>query len=66
MVKLDKIYTRAGDGGQTRLATGELVNKWSTRIEANGAVDETNCLIGAARLRSRRRYFYARKRSAEI
>ncbi len=50
MVKLDKIYTRAGDGGQTRLATGELVDKWSTRIEANGAVDETNCMVGIARL----------------
>ncbi|HWA21474.1 MAG TPA: cob(I)yrinic acid a,c-diamide adenosyltransferase [Caulobacterales bacterium] len=50
MVKLDKIYTRAGDGGKTRLATGELVDKWSTRIEANGAVDETNCMVGAARL----------------
>jgi cob(I)alamin adenosyltransferase len=50
MVKLDKIYTRAGDGGKTRLATGELVDKWSTRIEANGAVDETNCTIGVARL----------------
>jgi cob(I)alamin adenosyltransferase len=50
MVKLDKIYTRAGDDGKTRLATGELVDKWSTRIEANGAVDETNCAVGLARL----------------
>lgn len=50
MVKLDKIYTRAGDGGKTRLATGELVDKWSTRIEANGAIDETNCVVGVARL----------------
>lgn len=50
MVKLDKIYTKAGDGGRTRLATGEMVDKWSTRIAANGAIDETNCLIGVARL----------------
>lgn len=50
MVKLDKIYTRAGDGGRTRLATGEMVEKWSTRVEAYGAVDETNCMVGVARL----------------
>jgi cob(I)alamin adenosyltransferase len=50
MVKLDKIYTRAGDGGQTRLATGEPVEKWSLRVEAYGAVDETNSMVGVARL----------------
>lgn len=50
MVKLDKIYTRAGDGGRTRLATGEEVAKWSRRVEANGAVDETNAAVGVARL----------------
>jgi cob(I)alamin adenosyltransferase len=50
MVKLDKIYTRAGDSGRTRLATGEPVDKWSLRVEAYGAVDETNCFVGAARL----------------
>ena len=50
MVKLDKIYTRAGDGGMTRLATGEPVEKWSLRVEAYGAVDETNSALGVARL----------------
>lgn len=50
MVKLDKIYTRAGDGGRTRLATGEDVEKWCPRVEAYGAVDETNAAIGVARL----------------
>ena len=50
MVKLDKIYTRAGDGGRTRLATGEEVAKWSLRVEAYGAVDETNSAVGVARL----------------
>ena len=49
MVQLDKIYTRAGDGGQTRLATGEPVDKWSLRVEAYGAVDETNSFLGVAR-----------------
>ena len=50
MVRLDKIYTRAGDGGLTRLATGEEVPKWSLRVEAYGAVDETNSALGVARL----------------
>lgn len=50
MVKLDKIVTKAGDGGQTRLATGEQVSKASARVEAYGAVDEANSAIGVARL----------------
>ena len=53
MVKLDKIYTRAGDAGRTRLATGEEVPKWSLRVEAYGAVDETNSAVGVARLHAR-------------
>lgn len=50
MVKLDKIVTKAGDGGQTRLATGEPVSKASARVEAYGAVDELNSAVGVARL----------------
>jgi len=50
MVRLDKIYTRAGDGGRTRLATGEEVAKWDLRVEAYGAVDETNSALGVSRL----------------
>ncbi len=50
MVRLDKIVTKAGDGGKTRLATGEPVSKASPRVDAYGAVDETNCAIGVARL----------------
>ena len=50
MVRLDKIVTKAGDGGKTRLATGEPVSKASARVEAYGAVDETNSAIGLARL----------------
>lgn len=50
MVVLNKIYTRTGDGGATRLATGEQVSKASLRVEAYGAVDEANACIGMARL----------------
>ncbi|MCL4155437.1 UNVERIFIED_CONTAM: hypothetical protein GTU68_020863 [Idotea baltica] len=50
MVKLDKIYTRAGDGGTTRLSTGEKVNKWHPRVAAYGTVDEVNAALGVAAL----------------
>jgi cob(I)alamin adenosyltransferase len=50
MVVLSRIYTRAGDGGQTRLAGGESLSKDAPRIRAIGAVDETNAAIGLARL----------------
>jgi cob(I)alamin adenosyltransferase len=52
MVRLDKIYTRAGDGGRTRLATGEEVAKDDARVEAYGAVDEANSALGVARLQT--------------
>lgn len=50
MVRLDKIVTKAGDAGETRLATGAPVSKASARVEAYGAVDEANSAIGVARL----------------
>ena len=50
MVTLNKIYTRTGDKGSTRLATGVTVSKASLRVETYGAVDETNACIGLARL----------------
>lgn len=48
MVRIDKIVTKAGDNGTTRLATGEEVSKASARIEAIGAVDEVNSALGVA------------------
>ena len=50
MVKLDKIYTRTGDSGKTRLSTGEPVDKWHPRVTAYGTVDETNAALGVAAL----------------
>jgi cob(I)alamin adenosyltransferase len=50
VVTLNRIYTRTGDRGRTRLATGEPVSKTSLRVEAYGAVDETNATVGLARL----------------
>ena len=49
MVRLDKIYTRAGDTGSTSLATGEPIAKWHPRVAAYGTVDElTPPLVVAA------------------
>jgi cob(I)alamin adenosyltransferase len=53
MVTLNKIYTRTGDKGRTRLSTGETVSKDSQRVAAYGAVDETNACIGLVRLHTK-------------
>jgi cob(I)alamin adenosyltransferase len=47
-VRIDRIYTRAGDGGQTSLGDGERVSKNDLRIWAYGTVDETGAAIGVA------------------
>jgi cob(I)alamin adenosyltransferase len=50
MVVLNKIYTRTGDDGTTALGTGERRKKYDLRIAAYGTLDETNAVIGIARL----------------
>jgi cob(I)alamin adenosyltransferase len=50
MVVLNRIYTRKGDDGTTSLVTGERLPKSHLRIEAYGTVDETNSVVGMARL----------------
>jgi cob(I)alamin adenosyltransferase len=50
MVLLNRIYTRTGDGGSTRLASGAPVSKAGARVSAYGDVDETNAVIGLARI----------------
>ena len=50
MVRLTKIYTRGGDGGQTSLGDGARVAKHDLRVAAYGTVDEANAAIGIARL----------------
>lgn len=52
MVVLNRIYTRTGDAGSTRLASGAPVSKSDLRVEAYGGVDELNAVIGVARLHS--------------
>ena len=50
MVKLNKIYTRTGDAGETSLVNGMRVSKHARRPSAFGEVDEANSVIGLARL----------------
>jgi len=49
MVHLNKIYTKAGDGGETSLSDGTRVAKHDRRVASYGAVDETNAAVGLAR-----------------
>jgi len=48
-VVLGKIYTRAGDKGETSLVGGQRVLKNEARIECYGTVDELNAFAGLAR-----------------
>lgn len=50
VVRLDRIYTRGGDLGQTSLGDGKRVSKHDARVAAYGSVDELNAALGVARL----------------
>src|SRR5579864_9318203 len=47
-IALNRIYTKAGDHGETHLAGGQRVPKDSLRIECYGTVDELNAFVGMA------------------
>lgn len=46
MVYLSRIYTKTGDDGETALGDGRRVGKDDPRVEAYGAVDELNAILG--------------------
>lgn len=48
MVKLDRIYTKGGDGGETSLGDGSRRAKDDIRVTAYGEVDELNAALGLA------------------
>ncbi len=48
MVRLNRIYTRAGDAGDTGLVDGSRVAKDDARLAAMGDVDELNATLGLA------------------
>jgi cob(I)alamin adenosyltransferase len=47
-ILINRVYTKRGDGGETRLVGGHLVSKDSLRVQANGTVDELNAFVGLA------------------
>jgi cob(I)alamin adenosyltransferase len=45
-MRIDRVYTRGGDQGETSLIGGERVSKASLRLDCYGTVDETNATLG--------------------
>jgi cob(I)alamin adenosyltransferase len=52
-VRLTRIYTRGGDGGETSLGDGSRVSKLDPLVRAYGEVDELNSLLGWAQVEVR-------------
>jgi len=48
-IRITRVYTRTGDDGMTALVGGKRVPKDAARIEAYGAIDELNAVVGLAR-----------------
>jgi cob(I)alamin adenosyltransferase len=49
-MRLDRIYTRGGDQGETSLGDGTRIAKHHIRVRAYGGLDEANAAIGVALL----------------
>jgi cob(I)alamin adenosyltransferase len=49
-IRITRVYTRGGDEGSTALVGGKRVPKDDRRIEAYGAIDELNSILGLARV----------------
>src|SRR5512142_1649742 len=45
-MRIDRVYTRGGDQGETSLIGGDRVSKASPRLECYGTVDELNAVLG--------------------
>jgi cob(I)alamin adenosyltransferase len=52
-MKIDRVYTRGGDLGETSLIGGDRVSKASLRIDCYGTVDELNAILGLVRAANR-------------
>ncbi len=49
-IRIDRVVTRGGDGGETSLGDGRRVPKDAARVDAYGTVDEANATVGLLRL----------------
>jgi len=52
-IRINRVYTRGGDKGETSLVGGQRVPKDSVRIESYGTVDELNAVLGLSRAANR-------------
>ena len=48
-MRIDRVYTRGGDKGETSLIGGERVSKADARLDCYGTVDELNATLGLVR-----------------
>ena len=48
-MRIDRVYTRGGDSGETSLIGGDRVSKGALRLECYGTVDEVNATLGLVR-----------------
>ncbi|HTS02086.1 MAG TPA: cob(I)yrinic acid a,c-diamide adenosyltransferase [Thermoanaerobaculia bacterium] len=52
-IRINRVYTRGGDKGETSLVGGQRVAKDAVRIESYGTVDELNAILGLVRTANR-------------
>lgn len=50
MIKIDKVYTKKGDSGSTKVSKKKILKKNDILIEVLGSLDELNCFIGLAKI----------------
>ena len=54
MVRITKVHTGGGDGGETSLVDGSRVGKEHPRVAIYGTIDEANSAIGIVRAEMKR------------
>lgn len=52
-IRINRVYTRGGDSGETSLVGGQRIAKDAIRIESYGTVDELNAILGIVRTANR-------------
>lgn len=52
-IRINRVYTRGGDSGETSLVGGQRIAKDAIRIESYGTVDELNAILGLVRTANR-------------
>lgn len=48
-MRIDRVYTKGGDNGETSLIGGDRVSKADPRLDCYGTVDEVNATLGLVR-----------------